>query len=56
MNSKFYLSKCKTYFSQFTDKFLRIEEVGYLIDYVKFKIWPALFYVNFHYFSNSSID
>ena len=56
MSSEFYLSKCKTYFSQFTDKFLKIEEVGFLIQYVKFKMWPALFCVNSHYFSNSSID
>ena len=56
MSWKFHLSKCKTYFCQFNDKFLKIEEMGYLIHYVKFKIWPALFYVNFQYFSNSSID
>ena len=46
MSSKFHLSKRKTYFSQFVDKFLKIEEVEYLIRYVKFKMWPALFYVN----------
>ena len=28
----------------------------YLIHYVKFKMWPALFYVNSHSFPNSSID
>ena len=38
MSAKLYLSKCKTYFSQFTDKFLNIEEVGYLIHYVKSKM------------------
>ena len=41
MNSKFHLSKWKTYFSQFTDKFLKIEEVQYLIHlihYVKYKM------------------
>ena len=42
MSSKFHLSKWKTYFSQFIDKFLKIEEVEYLIHYVKFKMWPAL--------------
>ena len=42
VSSKFYLSKWKTYFSQFIDKFLKIEEVEYLIHYVKFKMWPAL--------------
>ena len=46
MSSKFHLSKLKRYFSQFIDKYLKIEEVKYLIYYVKFKIWPALFYVN----------
>ena len=34
---KFLFIKWKT-FSQFTDKFLKIEEVEYLIHYVKFKI------------------
>ena len=38
MSSKFYLSKWKTYFSQFIDKYLKIEEVEYLIHYVKFKM------------------
>ena len=38
MSSKFHLSKWKTYFSQFIDKFLKIEEVEYLIHYVKFKM------------------
>ena len=46
MSSKFHLSKWKTYFSQFIDKFLKTEEVEYLIHYVKFKMWPALFYVS----------
>ena len=32
------LSEWKTYFSQFIDKFLKIEEVEYLIHYVKFKM------------------
>ena len=31
---------------QFIDKFLKIEEVEYLIHYVRFKMWPALFYVS----------
>ena len=38
MSSKFYLSKWKTYVSQFIDKFLKIERVEYLIHYVKFKV------------------
>ena len=42
MSSIFHLSKWKTYFSKFIDKFLKIEEVEYLIHYAKFKIWPAL--------------
>ena len=33
-------------FSQFVDKYLKIEKVEYLIHYVKLKMWPALFYVN----------
>ena len=46
MSSKFHLSKLKTYLSQFIDKYLNIEEVGYLIHYVEFEMWPALFYVS----------
>ena len=52
MNSEFHFSEWKTYFSQFTDKFLKIEEVEYLIHYVKFKMWPALLYVNSICFPN----
>ena len=52
MSSKFHLSKCKTYFSQFIDKYLQIEEVEYLIHYVKFKMRPVLFYVNSLCFPN----
>ena len=37
----------ETYFWEFIDKFFKIEEVEYLIHYVKFNMWPALFYVNF---------
>ena len=47
MGSKFHLSKWKTYFSQFIDKFLKIEEAEYLIHYVKFNMWPALLYLNY---------
>ena len=36
MSLKFHLSKWKPYFSQFIDKFLKIEEVEYLIHYVRF--------------------
>ena len=39
-------------FSQFIDKYLEIEEVEYLIHYIKFKMWPALFYVNTLCFPN----
>ena len=56
MSSKFHSTKRKTYFSQFTDEFLKNEEVEYLIYYAKFKMWPALFYVNSLCFLNSSID
>ena len=52
MSSKFHLSKWKTYFSLFTDKFLKVEEVENLIHYVKFNMWPALFYVNSLCFSS----
>ena len=52
MSSKFYLSKWKTYFSQFIEKFLKIEEVEYLILYVKFKMWQVIFYVNSLCFPN----
>ena len=38
MSSQFHLSKWKTYFSQFIDKFFKIEEVEYLIHYVKFNM------------------
>ena len=33
----------KTYFCQFIDKFLKFEEMEYLIHHVKFEMWPALF-------------
>ena len=46
MSSKFHLSKWKIYFSQFIDKFLKIEAVEYLIHYVKFKMWSVLFDVS----------
>ena len=38
MSSKFHLSKWKTYFSQFIDKFFKIKEVKYPIHYFKFKM------------------
>ena len=38
MSSKFHLSKWKTHFSQFIDKLFKIEEVEYLIHYVKFNM------------------
>ena len=38
MNSKLNLSKWKTYFFQFIDKYLKIEELEYLIHYVKFRM------------------
>ena len=52
MSSKLHLSKWQTYFSQFIDKFLKIEDVQYLIRYVKFKMWQALFSVNSLCFPN----
>ena len=52
MCSKFHLSKWKTYFSQFIDTFLKIEEVEYQIHYIKLKMWPPLFYVNSLCFPN----
>ena len=36
MGSKFHFSKWKTYFSQVTDKFLKLEEMKYLIHHAKF--------------------
>ena len=45
MSSKLHLSKWKTYFSQFIEKFLKIEVAEYLILYVKFKMWKVIFYV-----------
>ena len=38
LSSKFHLSKWKRCFSQLIDKYLKIEEVQYLIHYVKFKM------------------
>ena len=38
MSSKFHLPKWKTYLSQFTNKYLKIEEVEYLNHYAKFKV------------------
>ena len=37
----------ENYISQFIGKFFKTEKVEYLIQYVKFNMWPALFYVNF---------
>ena len=42
MGSKFHISQWKTYFTQFTDKFLKLEEIEYLVHYIKFEMWPAL--------------
>ena len=42
----------KKYFSEFIDKLLKIEEVEYINHYVKFKMWPAWFYVNSLCFPN----
>ena len=58
MSRKFHLSKRKTYFSQFIDKFLKTEEVEHLLHYVKFKMLPALFYVSSLCFPNiwNSLD
>ena len=39
-------------FSQFIDKYLKIEEVEYLIHSVKFKMWLALLHVNYLCFPN----
>ena len=47
MSSKFHLSNWKTCFSQFIEKFLKTEEFENLIHYVKFKMRPDLFYVNY---------
>ena len=52
MSSKFHLSKWKTYFSEFIERFLKIEEAEYLILYVKFKMWQVIFYVNSLCFPN----
>ena len=38
--------KMEKIFSQFIDKYLKIEQVEYLFHYFKFKMWLALFYVN----------
>ena len=40
------------FFPKFIDKFLKIEEVEYLIHNARSKVWPALFYVNSLCFSN----
>ena len=55
MSSKFHLSKWKTYFSQFIDKFFKIESVEDLIHYVKRNMWPALFYINYLCFGSAYI-
>ena len=39
-------------FSQFIDKYLKIEEVEYLIHSAKFKMWLALLHVNYLCFPN----
>ena len=51
MRSKFHLSKWETYFSQFIDKYLKIEEVEYLIHYgtslilCKFSLFSQHFWI-----------
>ena len=42
MGSKFHFSQWKTYFTEFINKFLKFEEMEYLIYHVKVEIWPAL--------------
>ena len=41
IGSKLYFYQLKTYFSQFIDKFLKFEEMEYLITHVKFEMWSA---------------
>ena len=57
-NSVFF--RWKINFSQFIffDKYLNFKEIKYLIHYVKFGMWPALFYVNSFYILrwNSHLD
>ena len=33
----------ETHFTQFINKFLKFEEMEYLIPYVKVEMWPALY-------------
>ena len=56
MGSRFSFSQWKTYFFRFIDIFLKFEEMGYLIHCVKFRMSPALSYVNSPFISHSSID
>ena len=42
VGSKFHFSKWKTYFTEFTDKLFKIEEMEYLIHHNKVEMWPAL--------------
>ena len=50
--SKIPFIQMENMFSQFIDNLLKIEDVDYLIHYVKFKMRPALFYVDPLCFSN----
>ena len=43
-------------FFQFADKFLKFEETEYLVHRVKFKMLPALRYVNYIFIPDSSTD
>ena len=48
MGLKFHFSKWKIHFSQFIfiDKYLKFKEIEYFTLYIKFEMWPVLFYVN----------
>ena len=46
----------KNIFTEITAKFLKFEEMEYLIHYDQFQMWPVLFYVNSHCFLNLAID
>ena len=37
IGSKFHFTQCKTYFYQLIDKFLKFEEMEYLIHYITFE-------------------
>ena len=58
VGSNFHFSQWKIYFSQFIflDKYLKFEEIEYLIHQVKFEMWPAFILCKLSLFSTVNLE